>query len=349
MTRIRLKGLNRKRVTLADGRTVEYWYAYKGGPRLPGKPGSPEFVAAYNEAVHAKIPPRLTTLGGLAQAYEASGDFAGLAPRTKDDYLKQLRKIDARFKDFPVDALKDRRTRGVFLAWRDELAKTAPRQADYAWSVLTRVLAWSLNRGLIETNPCEKGGKLHKGNRADKVWSKGDEAAFLARAPEHLALAFQMALWTGQRQGDLLAMTWSCYDGECIRWQQQKTGVRVEIPILDPLKSLLDARRGKPLDPILQTTRGTRWTTTGFQTSWRKVCLDAGVRGVTFHDLRGTAVTRLAVASATEAQIAALTGHSTRDVRNILDSNYLHRDPALSREAMRRRVAHENSRTPSRT
>jgi integrase len=348
MTRIRLKGLNSCRTILADGRGVTYYYAWKGGPRLPGKPGTPEFMAAYNEAVHAKIPPRLTTLGGLAQAYEASSDFSGLAPRTKLDYLTQLKKIVARFKDFPVEALKDRSTRGVFMAWRDGLAKTAPRQADYAFAVLTRVLAWSLNRGLIDKNPCEKGGKLHKSNRADKIWSAGDEAAFLARAPEHLALAFHMAIWTAQRQGDLLAMTWSAYTGEYIRWQQQKTGVRVEVPILEPLKSLLDARRGKPLETILQTTRNTRWTTTGFQTSWRKVCIDAGIRGVTFHDLRGTAVTRLAVAGATEAQIAALTGHSTRDVRSILDSNYLHRDPALSREAMRRRVEHENSRTPSR-
>lgn len=349
MTRVRLKGLNRCRTTLANGKTVEYYYAWKGGPRLPGKPGSPEFIAAYTEAVRGKVAPRLSTLDGLAHAYEASSDFTSLAPRTKDDYLKQLRKIVGRFKGFPVDGLKDRRARGVFLAWRDELAKTAPRQADYAFAVLTRVLSWAVNRGLIDKNPCEKGGKLHKGNRADKVWSQADETAFLAKAPDHLALAFHMALWTGQRQGDLLAMTWNAYDGACIRWQQQKTGVRVEIPILDPLKSLLDAKRGKPLETILQTSRGTAWTSTGFQTSWRKVCLDAGVRGVTFHDLRGSCVTRLAVAGATEAQIAALTGHSTRDVRNILDSNYLHRDPALSREAMRRRVAHEKSQTPSQT
>ena len=57
---------------------------------------------------------------------------------------------------------------------------------------------------------------------------------------------------------------------------------------------------------------------------------------MTFHDLRGTAVTRLAIVGCTEAEIAFLTGHSLRDVRSILDANYLHRDPALGESAIRK-------------
>ena len=40
MVRVRLKGLNSIRKKLADGSTVTYWYAWKGGPRLTGSPGS---------------------------------------------------------------------------------------------------------------------------------------------------------------------------------------------------------------------------------------------------------------------------------------------------------------------
>ena len=46
------------------------------------------------------------------------------------------------------------------------------------------------------------------------------------------------------------------------------------------------------------------------------------------------AVTRLALVDCTEAQIAAITGHSLRDVRSILDANYLHRDPQLADAAI---------------
>ena len=57
---------------------------------------------------------------------------------------------------------------------------------------------------------------------------------------------------------------------------------------------------------------------------------------VTFNDLRGTAVTRLAIAGCTEAEIATITGHSLRDVRSILDAHYLHRDAALADSAIRK-------------
>ena len=45
--RVRLKGINSKTKKLADGSLRTYWYAWKGGPALPGKPGDPEFIAAY--------------------------------------------------------------------------------------------------------------------------------------------------------------------------------------------------------------------------------------------------------------------------------------------------------------
>jgi hypothetical protein len=57
---------------------------------------------------------------------------------------------------------------------------------------------------------------------------------------------------------------------------------------------------------------------------------------VTFNDLRGTAVTRLALVGCTEAEIATLTGHALRDVRSIPDAHYLHRDPALAKSAIRK-------------
>jgi integrase len=51
------------------------------------------------------------------------------------------------------------------------------------------------------------------GNRADKVWSAQDESSFYARAPRHMHLPLLAALWTGQRQGDLLRLKWFSYDG----------------------------------------------------------------------------------------------------------------------------------------
>jgi hypothetical protein len=68
---------------------------------------------------------------------------------------------------------------------------------------------------------------------------------------------------------------------------------------------------------------------------------------VTFHDLRGTGVPRLALVGCTKMEIATLTGHTVRDVRSILDANYLHRDPALAESAIRKLEGGENRTKPT--
>jgi integrase len=331
--RIRLKGINPKRKRLADGTVRTYYYAWKGGPPLCGEPGTPEFVASYNAAVASKVVTPQGKLLSVFQAYQASGEFNGLAARTRFDYVEKIKLIEAEFGDFPTSGLTDRRTRGIFMAWRDKLAATSRRQADYTWSVFARVLSWALNRGLVLANPCARGGRLYRGSRVDKIWTADDEAAFLKSAPAHFHLPLLLALWTGQRQGDLLRLPWSGYDGTHIRLRQSKGGIRVVIPVGAPLKAALDAAtKHGPL--ILTNSLRRPWTSHGFQASWHIAARKAGIVGVTFHDLRGTAVTRLAIVGCSEAEIATITGHSLRDVRSILDANYLHRDAALAESAI---------------
>ena len=70
-------------------------------------------------------------------------------------------------------------------------------------------------------------------------------ALVVHRAKEiQLALALMLAIWTSQRQGDLLRLPWSAYDGTHIRLQQSKTG-----------RAHCDAPAGALLD---MTERGAR-------------------------------------------------------------------------------------------
>jgi integrase len=133
----------------------------------------------------------------------------------------------------------------------------------------------------------------------------------------------------------MLRLTWSAYDGKHIRLRQSKTGVRVQIPVGLPLKVALDdAFKTKRSPTILLNSDGKPWTPDGFRASWLKARNKAGVSEVTFNDLRGTAVTRLALVSCSEAEIATLTGHKLGDVRAILDAHYLSRDPSLGESAI---------------
>jgi integrase len=346
--RVRLKGINKVRKRLADGTFKTYWYAWKGGPALSGEPGTPEFIASFHAAVEARRRTPDGELLAILNAYEDSPDFKDLAEKTRADYRKHLRAIEAKFGDFPLAALSDRRTRAEFIDWRDQIAKTSRRNADYRFAVLARVCSWAFKRGLTDANPCERPGRLYRSGRKDSVWSDDDESRFLEFAPPHLHLALKLALWTGQRQGDLLRLTWAAYDGDKIRLRQRKTGARVVIPVGAPLKAALEAAKAARIEanentkvsvlisaaPILTTESGTAWTESGFRASWRKACVAAKVSGVTFHDLRGTAVTRLAIAGCSEAEIAALTGHALKDVGAILDAHYLKRDPSLAKSAI---------------
>jgi integrase len=174
-----------------------------------------------------------------------------------------------------------------------------------------------------------------------------EHVEFCAVASPELALALLMALWTGQRQGNLITIMWSQYDGTHIRLQQNKRRrgkpkKRIVIPVGKPLQVILDARRPEKAEgTILRNTFGQSWTSDGFRASWGTAFDRAklGDEDLHFHDLRGTAVTRLALAGCTVPQIAAITGHSPRDVDEILKAHYLGGQAELADQAIVRYVA----------
>ncbi|WP_245311305.1 tyrosine-type recombinase/integrase [Bradyrhizobium pachyrhizi] len=312
----------------------------------------PQLTVAYAKAHESRKKPATGTLFSLIAAFKSTTEFTKLGARTKKDYQRFLGWIEEKFGTYPLSLVEKVQTRGKFKTWRDELAvERGDRQADYAWGVLARVLSVAKDRGTIAANVCERGGKLYAVDRAEIIWTPDHIKAFIATASDELNFALALALWTGQRQGDLIKLTWHQYDGTHIRLRQGKRNARVAIPVgLCPaLKAELDARRpAKPEGAILRNTRGEKWTGDGFRTSWGKAwdravganpALDDGVR---FNDLRGTAVTRLALAGCSVAQIAALTGHSLKDVDRILQAHYLGGKFELAEQAMAKLDKHVN-------
>ena len=100
-----------------------------------------------------------------------------------------------------------------------------------------------------------------------------------------------------------------------------------------PPKAALDATARK--SPIILVSTDVRpWTEDGFRSRFDKARKAAGIEGVTFNDLHGTAITRLALAENDEVRIATMTGHTLREVKSILDSNDLHRHVALAESAI---------------
>ena len=197
MPSVRLKGLNQVTVRLADRRVVTYWYAWKGGPRLPGKPGDSEFIAAFNEAAAQRRAPSKATLAGLVARYKASPEFGRLTDSTKAEWGRWLDRIsvDATDKDIgglTFRALDDRRVRADLLEWRDQWADR-PRSADYAIQVLSRVLAWGVDRGLLTINAIAGVAQLYRSDRADQIWTADEIERFRKIASVQVGQALRLA------------------------------------------------------------------------------------------------------------------------------------------------------------
>jgi integrase len=320
--RVRLKGIKTVKKKLADGSVKVFHYLRETGAPIVGEEGTPAFMASYNAAVSKLKAPPEGQFRTLIAKYKASTDYADLGVRAKADYTTYIKRIEDSFGDMPIAALEDKRVRAVFMEWRDGLAKHK-RAADYAWTTLAGILSWAKDRSLIAENHCTKAGRLYKsGSRAKIIWTPEDLKKLLSSASAEVIAVVLLALWTGQRQGDLLRLPWSAYDGQTIKLTQSKTDKDVVIPIGKTLRGFLDGLE-KRSTQILVNSRGRPWTSDGFKSSFGKARTKAGIKDRHFHDLRGTAVTRLALSGCTVPEIASITGHSLLDVNAILDKHYL--------------------------
>lgn len=320
--------------------TVRYGYYGRGADSISlGREDDPEFLSRLAAARKPETPS--DTVKGLIQRYRGSVEFTRLRSLTRRDYLKQLDKIDARFGKLSLRAMSDRSIAEHIYAWRDELA-ASPRRADYAIQVLKLLLAWGVKRGFIETNRAVGVERLYRADRREQSWSDAQVTAFLATAPEPLARALVLAIETGQRQGDLLTLSWSAVKNEVIELRQSKTRQPVAIPVSAELKARLDGIPKSRSTTILTRGDGLPWDPkgNGFRAAWRDACKRAGVVGVTFHDLRGTFVTKRLSEGWTTLEVAVCTGHSLRDL-SMLDS---YTDRSKVAEATARRVAERNKK-----
>lgn len=334
--RATLKGINTSRVKRPDGTVGVYYYHRATGTRLVGAPGSPEFLASFAQAERLGRDRDKGTLAGLIRSYQGSSDYRDLAESTKQVSRWLFGVIEREYGDMTIAAIEDRKpARAEFLDWRDRMAKDKPRGADNTLAHLARVLSWAEDRGLLEVNPLEKFSRAYSGDRSDRVWLPEHIERFMEVASPPLQSAMILALHTGQRQGDLLSMPWSAFKNEsALEFRQGKSKRKVYIPCTTALKKHLEELELRKKGPLILTTKkGHAWKKRNFNDRWNLVCEKAGIKGLHFHDLRGTAITMLAEAGCSEIEIATITGHSIRNISSILEK-YLSRTKRLAESAI---------------
>jgi integrase len=303
------------------GKGKPYYYAWRGGPPLKGQPGSPEFIASYNEAIENRRTPDDGRFRSLVAQYRASGDYTGLADSTRKNWGPWLDRIADYFGDLRIAQFdRPEKIRPIIRKWRNGYADK-PRSADYGLQVLSRVLSHGVDPlGKIAGNPCEGIKQLYTGDRSEIIWTDADiTQAKRPNSPE-IGHAVDLAAASGLRLGDLLRVCWSHVGEDAIIMKTGKSRGRKEviIPLYDGLREVL-GRIPKRSTTILTSSRKRPWTEDGFGSSFNKAKAKASiVDGLHFNDLRGTAATKFYIAGLEMRVIAEIMGWEEEYVTKII-------------------------------
>jgi integrase len=271
-------------------------------------------VKEYRYEKHAFAEARIKpAIADLSDRYQKSTEFGKLSPAWQNASCYYLNILEAELGWMTYADLKDRRCRGDFFDLRDKY-RDRPYMADKTMAVLRRLLEWGYDRGLIEVNHAMRIPKLVESNRprAEIVWTEEQCGEFLAAAREDMAQAFTIALYTGLRASDVINLQWVQFDGQWLKVTTRKTGAVVYLPVYAlPVLADTVASLSRCTNYMLNMEWGHPWGLESLKKHFQKTMVRAGLstEDLHWHDLRGTLVTRLFDAGATEAEVAAITGH----------------------------------------
>jgi len=145
-------------------------------------------------------------------------------------------------------------------------------------------------------------------------WITREEAGrLIGAAPDHLSPVIRMALATGLRKSNLLGLRWDHVDlGRRQLWvdgSASKSGKPIGLPLNALAISVLAECRGKhPVAVFTVDGRPYKWID---HRTWLRVCRDARLEGLRFHDLRHTWASWLAQSGVDPQRIKRLGGWST--------------------------------------
>ncbi len=213
----------------------------------------------------------------------------------------------------------------------------APATINRELAYIRRVLNVALADQLIDTNPV-KGVKFFRENNARVRYLSDDEQTRLRKAlgEEHWP-KLAVALHTGFRRSNVFRLRWEHVDFQngTIRAHQPKGGRDYFVPMNDVLRAVLSALPSRLRSKYVFPSEADD-TPLDAQNFFNRVfvkALDAAkIADFTWHDLRHTFASRLAMAGVDLRTIQELMGHATLT----MTLRYAHLSPAHKLDAVRR-------------
>lgn len=309
-----LKHINRYKDR--QGRARHY-YRPPGGKNtaLPGNPGSPEFLAAYQQAVEkatrdrAAIGADRNAHGSVAQAvslYLGSAKFGRLAPDTRRTRKNELERLREAKGAHPLTLMQRRHVE----RWLRDRSPVSQRNALKA---LGPFLDWCVAEGLIAANPAAAIKRPTSPNKEGyRTWPEGYVEQYRARHPigTKARAAFEVLVNTGAARVDAALLGRQHVRDGMLSFRRHKTQVLVEIPVLPDLRAVVDDAKDRLA--LIATEAGNGYTKESFGNQFRRWCDEAGVpKGYSAHGVRKYAAKVRAELGATAHQLMAWFGWLT--------------------------------------
>jgi integrase len=210
------------------------------------------------------------------------------------------------------------------LKFRDAIGKrSGVVQANRHLELLKRLLTLATAWGAIPFNPAreiKKFGKREGAGPRERYVTEGEFAAIYDKARPAVRIAMRLALLTGLRRGDLVALHRSNITDDGLAVRTSKTGRALVFGWTPELRAEVDAglamwprKYPTPIDQPLLLAKGRHaFTGDGLGQAFAAAVTAAGLSGVTFHDLRAKSSSDTASLEAASARLGHMSTATTQ-------------------------------------
>lgn len=232
---------------------------------------------------------------------------------------------DARLAGVPFDTFRAMRARGEDPAKHPEARPVKANTVRLELAIIGHLFTVARTDWGMESlqSPVRAMRKPSPGEGRERRLEAGEEARLLRACAASLRPLVVLALETAMRRGELAGLHWSTIDlkRRVVRLTLTKNGDARDVPLTPRAVAELERLKAAPQrwesgwvfgPPMLVAARITR----EFQRARKR----AGIAGLTFHDLRHEATSRLFERGLGPAEVRAITGHRTL----VMLSRYTH-------------------------
>jgi integrase len=213
------------------------------------------------------------------------------ALKTQKEYMRMADITAKSFSEFDVEQVRPMH----IAAFVDDNFSGKPNAANKYKALLSLVFSFAVRKGLCDHNPCRDVHGMPEPKRqryiTDEELARVRAAALLGNdnkptpSGQMIVCLIDLAVITGQRIGDLLAVKWSDICEEGVMFKPRKTakstGIIVPVRMTPQLQNTLERARNfgnvKGMN-IIHSIKGCPYTYFGAQTAWKRAITRARAR-----------------------------------------------------------------------